>query len=152
MVKKTSAKHTVLANKLTNIARRMKANERNKNDSNPYDKNIELNETTKHAYLREAACIAGRTNLIEAQQKNIKQFWKKQRDKDKRESSEAHDRRWEDIMNKHISLFGTTVSLGMTVGTQHHYTLRRFMVYLKHIAVTLTTVLAHSTHGTNGSF
>ena len=45
-LKKSAGTHTLLGNKLSNIAKRMKANERHKEDRKGYDDNVLINKNT----------------------------------------------------------------------------------------------------------
>ena len=59
-------------NKLTSIARRMKANERNRNKPEQHKENIDLSKATMQAYLKEAATIIRAENFTASQAGQIK--------------------------------------------------------------------------------
>ena len=70
-LRKTAGAHTVLGNKLINVARRIKANIKHTEDPQKLQPNHKLNAATMEAYSEQADNISGRLHLTAEQRQRI---------------------------------------------------------------------------------
>ena len=82
-LKESASNHTTLGNKLSNIAKRMMASERIKEDTARREKNSNTNEKTMGNYMQLAETVARKQNLTEHKRKLIKDNVKKKMKKRK---------------------------------------------------------------------
>ena len=83
-------RHTVLGNKVQNIARRMKINESKKSKEDVYGENVMLDNDTKRIYLQEAGQMARQRSLADNQKKQIREEWDKKIEKGEKASDETN--------------------------------------------------------------
>ena len=85
---KSASTHTILGNKLSNIAKRMKANERHKGDTKRYQENVATNERTKDKYKQRAEQASRKKQLDQQQRKQVEGNLRKQHKKKRGASGE----------------------------------------------------------------
>jgi hypothetical protein len=77
-LKKSSSDHSTLGNKLSNIAKRMIANERHKANEQAYRENVAINEITMERYKQHAEIASKKKSLSDQRRKQIDDnMWKK---------------------------------------------------------------------------
>ena len=87
-LKKSAGTHTLLGNKLSNIAKRMKANERHKEDRRGYKENVLINKKTMDKYKQRAELASKKKQLNQKQRKQVEENLRKKHKKKSRTSEE----------------------------------------------------------------